>query len=239
MTTGSAVLVETQSRTCERHGDYIAHQWRDLWSGCPKCRDDAAEKQRAEDRERDRIERIDRLLRSSGIPARFERAAFDDSVPAKLRTWAAKLIAGQGCGPAVLVGGVGTGKTHAACAALGHLIRAGTGTAGRFTSPSEFGRLIRDQWTAREHTEGSIVEQYAGAPVLVLDDLGAQRPIDTELLQELICTRYAADQLHATIVTSNLAASKFAEAIGERAADRLREGSTVIVMGGPSRRAAS
>lgn len=234
MTTGSAVQVETQPRVCERHGDYLAHRWRDRWSGCPKCSDEAIEQRLTEERERDRIERVDRLLRRSGIPARFEGVAFDESIPAQLRAWAAKLIAGESCGPAVLVGGVGTGKTHAACATLGHLIRAGY--AGSFTSPSEFGRLIRDQWTAHERTEASIVKEFAEAPVLVLDDLGAHRAIDTELLQELIGTRYANDQTHATIITSNLSAAKFAGVIGERAADRIREGATVMPMTGRSRR---
>lgn len=230
----TATVAETRSSSCTRHGDYLARQWGDRWSGCPKCNDEAAAAQRAEERERDRIARADRLLRRSGIPARFAGAAFD-SAPAPLRAWAERLIAGQGTGPALLVGPVGTGKTHGACAVLAHVIRE-SGYAGRFTTSSEFGRLIRDQWTALERTEASIVDDYAGAPVLVLDDVGAQRPIDTELLQELIGARYAGDLMHATIITTNWSAENLEKAIGERAADRIREGSVVIPMTGPSRR---
>lgn len=231
----NATVVETQTRTCDFHGEYLTRQWSYGWSSCPKCAEETGAALHAEELERERIKRIDRLVGRSGIPARFHDAAFDDSLPAPLRAWAARLIAGQGVGPVVLVGGVGTGKTHAACATLAHVIRACSCT-GQFTTPSEFGREIRDQWTERERTEGSILDQYAGAAVLVLDDVGAQRAIDAELLQELVRVRYDLDRLHATIITSNLAVENLATALGERAADRIREGSIVIPMTGASRR---
>ena len=232
-----AVLIDTQTKRCERHGEYLARQYRDAqWSICPKCANEAFQKREAEEREQARLERLARALARSGIPARFHAAAFDRTIPQKLRDWSDSWAAGKSVGPAVLVGDVGTGKTHAACAALAHLIRAGA--VGRFITVSEFGRLIRDQWTTHERTEASIIEEYARAQLLVLDDVGAQRPIDTELLQELICARYAADLMAATIITSNHSAKNFAALIGERAADRILEGAMGIPMTGRSRRKA-
>lgn len=235
--TPAATVVETRVGQCDRHGhgEYLARQRRDQWTGCPKCIEQDIARQRAEESEQARLARIERALRISEIPNRFADARFDDSVPKRLQEWTEDLIAGTASGPAVLVGGVGTGKTHAACAVLAHCIRT-CETVGRFTTPAAFGRQVRDQWTSRERTEGDILKQYAEAPVLILDDLGASRAVDAELLHELICVRYAADRLYATIITSNLSPAKFADAIGERAADRIRQGSVVIPMTGRSRR---
>ncbi len=226
----------TEVRQCETHGAYEASNWSGggYWSKCPKCAEIAAAAERAEESRQRWAERIRRNLEQSGIPLKFQAAQMDASIPAALHAWLTALKANTTTGPAVLVGSVGTGKTFAACAALIEAIRAAR--HGGFVTASQFGRTIRDQWTAKQQTEQSIIERFALVPVLVLDDVGAQRAIDTDLLQELIAERYAAGLMPATIVTTNYAAANLSSVLGERAADRLREGAVVIPVTGQSRR---
>lgn len=227
------VRIDRCHRT-ESHGTFRSELAFGDWSPCPKCPTD--EWRRAE-HTADRARWLRETLDAAQIPRKFAGAAFADAPPT-LRAWTEALLEGNSAGPAVLVGGVGVGKTHAAAAALAHLIR-DVGIRGRFSTVSEFGRDVRDQWVKRQIEESRVIERLALAPVLVLDDVGAHRALDTELLQELVAVRYAADLMPATIITSNLAAARFADAIGERAADRIREGATVIPMTGRSRRQAA
>jgi DNA replication protein DnaC len=119
-----------------------------------------------------------------------------------------------------LCGPVGSGKSHLAAIAARKYI-------GRFrvrtVKPSDISSRVRSASDARE--ELSVIQDIAGASVLVLDDLGTCK--QTEFLVGLIYTvidiRYR-NKCGGLICTSNLSLSELATAMGEdRICSRLAE----------------
>ena len=132
----------------------------------------------------------------------------------------------------VFTGPVGTGKTVAAAVAM--IEAAGrTGQEARYYQVTE----LLDELRPRED-KGPRLElaEVAAVPIVVLDDLGAERITDwaAERLELLIAKRY--DNMLPTVVTTNLSRQALAEAIGARAASRLLGGAVVHVIRGRDRR---
>ncbi|WP_293395554.1 ATP-binding protein [Nevskia sp.] len=228
---------ETALRQCDKHGDYTAHwvQRLDRWTGCETC----AHEERAANQllldEEYRQERIEEWLRESDIPSKFRHAAFDGSLPEKLRRWVEAVARRESRGPLVIIGPVGTGKTYASSAALKQIIR--SDMRGLFITAGGYGRTVRETWNRRgEHTEASLLGKYGCVPVLVLDEFGANRDVDAPMLQDLISARYDEGRMPNTIIVSNLAVAKFPDVAGERVADRIKEDATVLLMTGKSKR---
>ncbi|MNH28587.1 DNA replication protein DnaC [compost metagenome] len=80
-------------------------------------------------------------------------------------------------------------------------------------------------------TEGSILDALVRPALLVLDEVGASKeaPSDFELsrLFSIINGRY--ERMLPTIVISNLDVRELPAAMGERSADRLREGGVIVL----------
>ena len=226
---------ESRPAACGLHGEYTAYRIGADWTGCPRCGEDRMRERERREAEDERRASIAHWLRTSGRPLKYAGARFDDSLPPKLREWTGQAIEGAAPGALVIVGSVGTGKTHAACAALLQVIEAGLRAC--YVTASGYGREVRDTWSrGSRESESRVLERYAEAPFLVLDEIGAGRDIDAPILQDLIGARYDAGLMRRTIVISNLAAARFAEVLGERAADRLKEGALILTMTGASRR---
>jgi len=71
---------------------------------------------------------------------------------------------------------------------------------------------------------------YLARPgLLVLDEVGVQHGSETErmLLTEIVNDRYADEK--PTILISNLTMLEFTQVVGERVADRFKEGGRVVV----------
>lgn len=192
----------------------------DRWTSCPACWNTQARAR----------------ITTSGLPAKYDDAEIDNSTPPAARQWACDVLKNETTGPLILVGPVGVGKTHTACAVL-RLALWRQQLSGAYVAAGEYGRRVRDTWSrGGEETESTILRRHARAGLLVLDELGAHREVDTPMLQDLIAARYDADLMHRLIVISNFSATKFDELVGERAADRLREGAVLVPMKGASRR---
>jgi len=101
----------------------------------------------------------------------------------------------------LLMGGVGTGKTHLVVAALRELI-VRYGITGRF---ADFISLVHDLQMTFDGSGGQrgIIEPLVSAEVLVLDELGAGKatPWVMDLLYYLVNTRYLRRKL--TLFTTN------------------------------------
>lgn len=119
-----------------------------------------------------------------------------------------------------LSGPVGTGKTHLAVATLLRL-RA-EGYRGRFLSAQELVTACRNTFRG-DKSVGDILEDYRGVAVLLLDDLGTEKPSEfsRETLGMLIDRAYRDCQQ--LIVTSNLDLKELSRSLGARSADRLIE----------------
>jgi DNA replication protein DnaC len=142
-----------------------------------------------------------------------------------------------------LFGGVGTGKTALATAAMvdrchasavkaiRHTIQVYT-WGGAWTTEHGFYRDLRSEFDGNDRSHFDL---YATASPLVLDDLGAGRTERTgwelEQLEALIDARYAADL--STLITTNLDIDGVEALVGERVASRLRDVCAFVEVRGP------
>ncbi len=149
-----------------------------------------------------------RLAAASGIPARFTACTFDTfrPGPGQRAAWeAARDTAANYPGHErglLLYGGSGVGKTHLAAAAATALIARGLPV--KF---ADYGRLLdalRGAYSGAA-SEGEVIEPFARAPVLILDDLGARRMTEWthDVITRLIDYRYAHLPDGLLIVTTN------------------------------------
>jgi DNA replication protein DnaC len=188
----------------------------------------------------------ERLLRKAGIPKRYEHCtleSFDYDLPQSDQSLArAYVIARQfvteypvsteGRG-LLLTGSVGVGKTHLAVAILQALILE-KGARGLFCDYRELLKRIQESYNPTVATsELQILAPVFEAEVLILDELGAQKPTDWvwDTVALVLNTRY--NDKRTTLITTNYpnTASALArgndkvvreETLGDRIGERMR-----------------
>ncbi|ENA37451.1 hypothetical protein HMPREF1487_04369 [Pseudomonas sp. HPB0071] len=229
-------VIGKQPAKCEQHGDFIQVLRRDHEpSGCPVC----AEAKREEEQYQLRLEAfVGRHMPRAGIPRRFAGKSFDtyESKNAKQRRaleiccnyvddFRNHAKAGR-C--LLLLGNVGTGKTHLACAIADFLIRHRMVSA-MYRTVGDIMVTIRSTYDGGEGSEHDILRELSGCGLLVLDEVGATKPTEFEhaTLFKIINARY--ERCLPTIVISNLGATDLSTALGERCVDRLRENGGIAV----------
>lgn len=140
-------------------------------------------------------------------------------------------------GGLMLLGTVGTGKSHLLAAMARHL-RVERAVTAKVTTPRDIVRELRACWAkGAEKTEEDVIDDLSRRlDVLLLDEAGMGFGSDAELVQlfEVVDARYALG--NPTVLASNLAAPALKAALGDRIFDRLREGAQVLVMNWPSHR---
>jgi len=165
-------------------------------------------------------ERAEQVMERARVPKRYEHCDFESFVPdlADGKTWTdmhvhslknAKMqmqafvreypSADKGV---LLMGRAGVGKTHLAVAALKELIQ--KGTAGLFCDYRELLKEIQASYNpASSTTEMSILEPIRTVEILVLDDLGANKPSDwvRDIIEIILNARY--NKRLTTIITTN------------------------------------
>lgn len=85
-------------------------------------------------------------------------------------------------------------------------------------------RMVRATWRRdSRQSEQEVIDTLCALDLLVIDEVGVQRGTDDEqiILFDVIDRRYA--DLRPTIIITNLNGAAFAEVIGPRIMDRLRE----------------
>lgn len=191
-------------------------------------------------------ERFERELKRSMIPPRFQNKTIESYETPEM--WQAKARAtiqnyidnldenlekGRNV---ILIGGVGTGKTHLSIGLLKAVIE--NGGIGMFITASDLFMNIRDTWTrSSEISTLDRVQQFVDLDLLVIDEIGVQRGTDNEreILFSIINSRY--NNLKPTVLLSNLSLKEVRAYIGERTFDRLKEdGGQIIVLNGDSYR---
>jgi DNA replication protein DnaC len=177
------------------------------------------------------------------IPRRFAAASVD--LPA-VRDWVCTLVRlalehrgvgdpAIGTGPSLLlVGKVGRGKTHQAVGALRSLAVSGVHCRWSFAHEMDLLASLRP----RDGVDSEeVFEGYASAAVLVVDDLGSERPrspwVESQIAR-LINRRYEAQR--PTMLTTNVLPSEFTAVFGERVVSRLTEMCQQVPVAGPDRR---
>lgn len=209
-----------EQKECEKHGMYDAtfsngDFLRDYEERCPQCVQEARLKSRLGGRD--------------GIAKRFQRCSFDnyevnhesqaqvkDILESFARDFEDHLEMGT---PVLLLGGVGTGKTHLACSIANEI--ADRGYNSIFRSVSALIRSIRDCW-GRSGEEAKLIELYKNIDLLIIDEVGVQAGSDNErnILFDIINGRY--EEMKPTIMISNLKIEDFTKAVGQRIASRIQ-----------------
>jgi DNA replication protein DnaC len=128
----------------------------------------------------------------------------------------------------IFCGGLGTGKTHLACAIGNDYLKSGTVL---FTKVSRLIRHIRESYSSQStKTEQQILNEYRDIDLLIIDEIGVQRGTKEEenLLFEVIDDRYS--YFKSTILISNLNLCDIEKYLGERAIDRMKENGGMAVL---------
>lgn len=211
------------------------------WSECAECASDV----RAAEREHYRACKLFDAFRRCGVSRRFAGKTVEGWKPQGRANKAAHelLLAysqnirerardGRGL---VLLGGVGIGKSHLACALVADAIGADL-DATYITWPAAI-TLHRDaQQGAKDNPARGLWRELESADLLALDEVALMPMTEWQAgeLFRLIDGRYQAQR--ATIVAGNLTADSLASALGERVADRLRDMCALVPLSGESKR---
>jgi len=189
---------------------------------------------------------VDFLARANLPAGRFRSAALGDLdweaiQPPRARSTVQRyaerldemLIQGLGL---TLTGAVGTGKTHVAVGLI--RLACGLGVEARFYGTPELLTRIKATYnhTAGE-TEDDVLRELAEVPLLVLDDLGVERPSDwvRDRLYQIVNARYVAQR--PIVVTANEDLSDLAPRLGRRIVSRLSGASIELTFEGQDYRA--
>lgn len=123
-----------------------------------------------------------------------------------------------------LTGNYGCGKTHLTASIIHRLAEQGIG--GVFVVVPELLRAIRRGYNSPNEDSEKLVSLTEEAPLLVLDDLGAEKPSDwvREQLYVIINRRY--ENMLPTIVTTNCSTQQLVDRVGQRTVSRLIEMTT-------------
>jgi len=130
-------------------------------------------------------------------------------------------------GGVVMVGGVGTGKTHLAVSICQSL--RDNAVVCHLTSVNKIVRKIRSSWSKRETddfgrvlTEDEVIRKYVKYDVLVIDEIGSQYGSNSEriIINEIINDRY--EEMLPTIIIGNVSIEEAKVILGERVVDRIK-----------------
>lgn len=211
-----------EQRECEKHGMYDAifsngDFLRDYEQRCPHCAKEAILKSKLGGRD--------------GIAKRFQRCSFgsyevsnDNQATVKeiLEAFARdfEMHFEEGT-PVLLLGGVGTGKTHLACSIANEIAKRGYNSV--FRSVAELIRSIRACWGSGGKEEAELIEFYKNVDLLIIDEVGVQAGSDNErnILFDIINGRY--EEMKPTILISNETIDGFTRTVGQRIASRLQQ----------------
>lgn len=184
---------------------------------------------------------VRRALAGAGVGARFLGCTLENFQPytdaqkkalARLRRYIESLPTDRGL---FIAGPVGTGKTHLAVGVL-RAARELRGIGGRFAMVPAVLAQIRAAIGRGDEEAACVLETYQQAPLLVLDDIGAERVTDwvREQLFLIIDARYQA--MLPTLVTTNDSLETLEEHVGQRIVSRIMGMCDGIVLDGPDYR---
>lgn len=167
------------------------------------------------------------IMEKACIPKEYQKASIQDCV--KLRP-----LIGQS---ALFTGSRGVGKTHAAVALLLAQMELSGKFGALFVTSADLLLEIRSCYNGKAN-EVEVLDKYTSANILVLDDIGAEKPTEWTVatLGLIIDRRYREGSQ--TIFTSNLTPQEISDVVGDRIASRILGlcGRNIIFLNGTDRR---
>lgn len=195
------------------------------------CDREARERAFAEEQARQREEELRQRIDASGLPARYQRSAFEafeavrgtEKALALCRDYAGDFSRSVEDG-LLLRGPKGSGKTHLAAAMALSLLHRGFRVA--FWNVPLALDEIRSSFGARgdkEERASQIMERARKADLLILDDLATEKPSDwvVERLYLVVEMRY--QDLKPLVVTTNASMKELEDALSPKTVSRLVE----------------
>jgi DNA replication protein DnaC len=195
---------------------------------CEVCIREAAERdvalrrevrQRREEQARRLFEHPEDRMKASGVRKRYLPCSLDNFEGGERYVRVARECAAN---PSDLVfcGGPGSGKTHLACGIVRDVVR--RGGEAHFVTASNLLLEIRDTFTGNSgKREKEIVSKYVEMPLLVLDDLGAEKTTEWSITTLLLIIDGRYSNCRPTIVTTNLSLDEIDKHVSPRIASRL------------------
>ncbi|MCH5184031.1 MAG: ATP-binding protein [Oscillospiraceae bacterium] len=228
-----------------------------------KCEDELLRKEQAA-----RIATGDTIIReemrrASGVPGKYRKALLSAAAPARgqeqawqvCKDFIERFRANRKTAGIYFIGGVGSGKTFLAAAVAGQVMdewhipaweaeRVADGNPPRyapvkFAGTVELLERLKRSYTGKDEGEKDLLESLKRAPLLILDDLGAEKVTEwsRERLFEIIDYRY--NEELPLLVTTNLKPEVLRAQLGERICDRLKEMCVFAPMSAVSQRRGS
>lgn len=174
-------------------------------------------------------------MQRRGVPVAYSGASFaswrTETDQDRVALEKAMAFAANPSGVLIVSGAMGRGKTHLATAVFRHAKRGW----GMWIDQSAALAALRAEYGSGN--PASLAVRLGNAALLVWDDLGmATGAKDEGALVEAVFYRRHANRLP-SVITTNLAARDFAEAVGARLSERLRENLFAwVTLSGASRR---
>ena len=214
---------EKKNRTCVRHGDYFGYV-------CQKCSDELEVEKLHAKRRKFIAEQNARLE----LPPRFKNAGFKNfdaktdkqkQTIAEINKYAKRIIDGTHKGGFLsLLGGVGTGKTHLACALARNLIQ--NGLTVKYQTTNQIIATLsmaKRNYTTDMWAEINRLTQF---DMLIIDEIGTQDQKDNNYLFELVNKYYGA--VKPMVLVSNYGLETLKANTGERVVDRMKHNGTIL-----------
>jgi DNA replication protein DnaC len=142
----------------------------------------------------------------------------------------------------IIVGGVGTGKTHLAYAIINALAEKKTGCSGYrwyaedkviYRTIKEIIDNIHDAWTDKSVSD---MNSFCSCPLLIIDEIGVQYGSDSERTElYTVFNRRYEDELPIFAISNNKL-SDLQRILGQRIYDRLTGGALIFELNGRSHR---
>lgn len=165
------------------------------------------------------------------IPRRYANATTDMT---EIHEWVLAVMSDPDTAPSLLLAGpTGTGKTHAAYAALRLSAESVRPASWKASSTAA---LLGDLRPSAKNDSEELMRKFCSNPLLFLDDLGAGKSSEwtEEILYRVIDHRYA--NMLPCLLATNLKPSELAGVLGDRTASRLAEMCHTVVIDGDDRR---
>lgn len=228
--------MSTQTKTmhCDKHGEFESTfiDFMNIWTKCSHCVDEMAQAEAEKKEKIRRAELLSRLSKNADIPARFEGATLENyqvhtnaqrSVLDFFSEYAREFsIAAKTGRSAIMVGGVGTGKTHLAIAVAKAVIL--QEYSAKYTTVQRIVRALKDTWNRQTNeTESDIIRRFSQPSLLIIDEVGVQfgSEFEKQILFDVVNERY--ENRKPTIMLSNVQVNELVGFVGERVIDRMRE----------------